>query len=118
MNRWLWLTGAIVVEVAATLALRAATEQAAWYLPVVVGYVASFLFLAGALRQGMAIGVAYGIWGASGVVLTAVAAAFLFGEPLTPLMGLGFAVIVAGVLLVELGAHRAEQAPARMGEGR
>lgn len=118
MNRWLWLTGAIVVEVAATLALRAAIEQAAWYLPVVVGYVASFLFLAGALRRGMAIGVGYGIWGASGVTLTAVAAAFLFGEPLTPLMGLGFAVIVAGVLLVEFGSHRAEHAPEGAGESR
>ena len=51
-------------------------------------------------------------------MLTAVAAAALFGEPLTPLMGLGFAVIVAGVLLVELGANRAEQAPERVGEGR
>ncbi|MCZ2836904.1 DMT family transporter [Modestobacter sp. VKM Ac-2985] len=118
MNRWLWLAGAILVEVAATLSLRAAVEQAAWYLPVVVGYVASFILLAGTLRRGMAIGVAYGIWAASGVVLTAVAAAFLFGEALTPLMGLGFVVIVAGVLLVELGSHRAERALAGPGEGR
>lgn len=118
MNRWLWLAGAIVVEVAATLSLRAATEQPLWYVPVVIGYLVSFFLLAGVLRRGMAIGVAYGIWGASGVMLTAVAAAFLFDEALTPLMGVGFAVIVVGVLLVELGSHRAEAAPERAGEVR
>jgi small multidrug resistance pump len=116
VSRWLWLGGAIVVEVVATLSLRAATGQPLWYVSVVIGYLASFLLLAGVLRRGMAVGVAYGIWGASGVMLTAVAAAFLFDEALTPLMGLGFAVIVVGVLLVEFGSHRAEGAPERVGE--
>ena len=72
-----------------------------------VGYTASFVFLAAVLRRGMAVGVAYGIWAASGVTLTALAAAALFDEALTGVMGLGFVAIVAGVLLVELGSHRA-----------
>ena len=29
----------------------------------------------------------------------------LFDEPLTPLMGAGLALIIVGVLLVELGVH-------------
>lgn len=74
-----------------------------------VGYTASFAFVAAVLRRGMAIGVAYGIWAASGVTLTALAAAVLFDEALTGVMGLGFVAIVAGVLLVELGSHWAEQ---------
>ena len=49
-------------------------------------------------------GVAYGIWAASGVALTAVASKALFKEPLTALMMGGIALIIAGVLLVELGA--------------
>ena len=31
--------------------------------------------------------------------------ALLFDEPLTPLMGAGLALIIVGVLLVELGVH-------------
>jgi small multidrug resistance pump len=53
----------------------------------------------------MAIGVAYGIWAASGVALTAVAAHILFREPFTRIMGLGIVLIAGGVLLIELGAH-------------
>lgn len=43
-------------------------------------------------------GVGYGIWGASGVALTAVLSAVIFGKPLTALMGLGIAVVIGGVL--------------------
>ena len=53
---------------------------------------------------GLALGVAYGIWAAAGVALTAVASRFLFAEPLTRRMLAGIGLIVVGVLLVELGA--------------
>ena len=53
----------------------------------------------------MTVGKAYGIWGATGVALTAVLSAAIFGEPLTPLMGLGVLLVIAGVLLVEFGSH-------------
>ncbi|EYT56434.1 hypothetical protein H489_0117955, partial [Curtobacterium flaccumfaciens UCD-AKU] len=51
--------------------------------------------------------VAYGIWGASGVALTAVLAAVLFGQALTLTMIVGIALIAVGVLLVEIGSQRA-----------
>ena len=104
---WLWLAGAIVVEVTASLSLQAAVDSPGWYALVVAGYLASFALLIRVLRAGMAIGVAYGIWGASGVALTAVLAAALFGQALTPVMLGGIAIIVAGVLLVEIGSQRA-----------
>ncbi|PRC54673.1 QacE family quaternary ammonium compound efflux SMR transporter, partial [Mycobacterium sp. ITM-2017-0098] len=66
---------------------------------------ASFVFLALVLRRGMGLGVAYGIWGATGVALTAVLAAILFGEALTTVMLLGLACIIAGVVLVETGSR-------------
>ena len=109
MKKWLVLTAAIVSEVAATLALKAALDHPAWYALVVAGYVAAFALLAAGLRLGLQIGVAYGIWGAGGVTLTAVLSALLYGEPLTALMGLGIALIIAGVLTVEVGAQHARQ---------
>lgn len=63
------------------------------------------MFLSLVLRTGMALGVAYGIWGASGVALTALLSLIIFGEPLTLLMGIGIVVVIAGVLCVELGAQ-------------
>ena len=101
---WLYLTGAIVCEVGATLSLRAATTGSRrWYVPVVAGYVAAFVFLTLTLEEGLGLGVAYGIWAAVGVALTAIASSLLFREPLTLLMAGGIALIAGGVLLIELG---------------
>lgn len=107
MKRWLVLASAVVVEVSATLALKAALEAPAWFVPVVAGYAASFVLLAACLRLGMPIGVTYGLWGAAGVALTAVLSAAVFGERLTPLMLVGIALIVVGVLAVEIGGQHA-----------
>ncbi|NLE81429.1 MAG: QacE family quaternary ammonium compound efflux SMR transporter [Rhodococcus sp.] len=107
MRKWLYLAGAIVFEVSGTLALRASLDQSAWLVLVVIGYLMSFGFLAAVLRLGTPIGVAYGIWGASGVALTAVLAYFLFDDPLTWVMSLGIVVVAAGVLVVEVGSEKA-----------
>lgn len=106
-RRWLFLGAAIVLEVAGSLSLKGALTVPALYLVVALGYAGAFVFLALTLRARMPLGVAYGIWGAAGVVLTAVASSLIFAEPLTPLMGAGIAIIIAGVLCVELGAQRA-----------
>lgn len=98
------LGAAILLEVLATLALRASEgfRRKVWLAPVVVGYVASFYLLWLTLSLGAPVGLVYGIWTACGVALVAVVARFLFGERLTPMMGLGIAFIVAGVLTIEL----------------
>jgi small multidrug resistance pump len=103
---WWLLIGAIVTEVIATLSLRASEggRKKIWLVPVIVGYGAAFTFLALTLSAGMAIGVAYGVWAASGVALTAVAGKILFKEPLTAVMSAGIALIIGGVLLIETGA--------------
>ena len=113
---WVWLAGAIIVEVTASLSLQAAVDSPGWYALVVAGYLAAFFCLSRVLRGGMAIGVAYGIWGASGVAVTAVMAAVLFGQALTGVMVVGLVLVVAGVLLVELGSQRALAARARGGD--
>lgn len=108
-NRWLLLAVAILSEVTAALSLKGALEAPWLYAVVAAGYAVAFIMLALTLRAGMGLGVAYGIWGACGVALTAVASWLVFGEPLTPLMALGIVVVIAGVLCVELGAQRAHE---------
>lgn len=107
MTKWLLLGGAIVSEVAATLSLKGALEQPWLYTLVVLGYGASFAFLALVLKHGMPLGVAYGIWAALGVAATALLSAAIFHESLNLVVGLGLLLIMAGVLTVELGSQRA-----------
>lgn len=107
MTKWLLLAVAVISEVTATLSLKGALDHPSLYTVVLAGYGVSFVFLAAVLHQGMALGVAYGIWAALGVASTAVMSALLFDEALTILMGLGIAVIIAGVLTVELGSQQA-----------
>ena len=105
---WPALGGAVVSEVSATLALRQALEQPGFYAVVGIGYALAFILLSLTLKAGMPLGVAYGIWGALGVALTAVLSMVLFGESITVLVAVGIALIMAGVLLVEIGAQRAD----------
>ena len=101
---WLALGGAILAEVLATLGLRASDGFAdrRWIAPVSVGYLAAFALLWVTLWLGMPVGIAYGVWSACGVALVALSAKVLFAEPLTPVMVLGIALIIAGVLTIEL----------------
>ena len=100
---WLLLMGAILTEVAGTLALRA-SEGFSKPVPtavVVIGYILSFFLLAAVLERGMAVGVAYAIWAGLGVASVAILGRFLFEDPLTWVTGVGLAAIVGGVVLVE-----------------
>lgn len=106
-SAWPPLLLAIALEVSATLSLRAAEgfTHPFWLVVVVLGYTGSLWLLSVVLDRGMAVGVAYGIWSAIGVVLTAALGTVLFGELLGPVQIVGVGVIVVGVLLVELGSH-------------
>lgn len=110
MNPWYLLVGAILTEVAGSLSLKAALDNPAWYIVVVAGYVTAFSLLSLVLKRGMVLGVAYGIWGASGVALTAILSALLFGEPMSGVMMAGIVLIILGVLTIELGSHQAAEA--------
>lgn len=104
--QWAALMVAIAFEVAGTLSLRvAATGRPQWFGVVVVAYLAAFVALSVALADGLPLGVAYGIWAATGVAATAVLSRVLFREPLTAVMAAGIGLIAVGVLLVEVGSH-------------
>jgi small multidrug resistance pump len=111
VQKWALLAAAIIAEVAATLSLRASHDDSAWLVVVVLGYLVAFGFLTLVLRAGVAVGVAYGIWGAIGTAGTAVLAAAIFGDPFTWPIVAGIGLIIGGVLLVELGSHRPASRP-------
>ncbi len=104
MTMWLTLAGAIILEVFGTLAMRFsdAFRKRVWIFPVAVAFTASFGLLWVTLEQGMPVGIAYGVWSACGVALVAVIARVWFKDPLTPLMVAGIALIIGGVMTIEL----------------
>ena len=101
-----YLVAAIASETTGTISLKLASDGRGlrWYCLVMAGYLGAFALLTLALTEGLPLGVAYGIWSAGGVAVTAIASRLLFSEPLTRTMVAGIVLIMAGVLLVELGS--------------
>ena len=106
---WFWLLGAVVAEVFGTVSLRF-SDGFTRLLPsvfVVLGYGTAFYGLSQALERGMRIGIAYGTWAALGVTLVAIIGATFLGESLTWVQVGGLALVVGGVLALELGGAHA-----------
>ncbi len=106
---YLYLGIAIATEVTGSVSLRGAIDHPWLYAVVVVAFLTAFALLSRVLRTGIGIGVAYGIWGASGVALTAIASKVIFSEPITPIMWAGIGLIIAGVVCIELGSGAAKR---------
>ncbi|MBH0780307.1 DMT family transporter [Nocardia bovistercoris] len=105
---FLYLALAIVSEISATVSLKLSEgfSKVAPSIVVVIGYCAAFFFLSQALKRGMAIGVAYGIWSAVGVAVVAIIGALFLDERLSAVQVGGIALVILGVVALELGgAH-------------
>ncbi|HZE65802.1 MAG TPA: multidrug efflux SMR transporter [Sporichthyaceae bacterium] len=102
---WVWLAGAILSEITATLCLRASDGFAklGFDVVVVIGYVVSFTFLSRSLQAGMSLGVAYGVWSGIGVAMVAMLGRWLFDDRLSPTTVAGIVLIILGVVVVQLG---------------
>jgi small multidrug resistance pump len=101
----LLLSLAIVAEVAATVALRF-TDGFTRVVPctvVVLGYGISFWLLALVLRQ-LSLGTTYAVWSAAGTALIAAVGVFAFGEPATALKVASLALIILGVVGLNMGS--------------
>lgn len=103
MNSWWFLGIAIVAEVIATSALKASDGFSRFWpsLLVVVGYGVAFYCLSMTLKS-IPVGVAYAIWSGMGVVLISTVAWLWFGQKLDAATIVGMALIVAGVLVINL----------------
>jgi multidrug transporter EmrE-like cation transporter len=100
------LTAAIVSEVAATLALRAAGEgHRPAIVLVVVGYVTSLALLAVVVKH-LELSVAYAVWAGVGTALVALFGVMMLGEPATTMKLASLTLIIVGVVGLNLsGAH-------------
>lgn len=103
---YLYLTVAILAEVTATTALKAADgfTRLAPSIVVVVGYGLAFYFLSLTLRT-MAVGVVYAIWSGVGIVLISIVGALLYRQHLDVPAMIGIGLIVAGVLVLNLASR-------------
>lgn len=110
MNAWLLLALAIVAEVIGTSALKASEGFSRLWPSVVVvaGYGTAFYCLSLTLRQ-IPVGIAYAVWSGAGTVLVAAIGVLLYRQKIDLPGLLGIALIVAGVLVLNLwsksGAH-------------
>lgn len=103
MQQWLFLSIAIVSEVLATSALKASDgfSRAGPTVIVAAGYATAFFFLSLTLRT-MPVGVAYAIWSGAGIALIALIGWAFFGQSLDVPAVIGLALIVAGVLVLNV----------------
>lgn len=103
MPHWLYLSIAIVAEVVGTSFLKSA-EGFTRLVPsvvVVVSYVIAFFFLGLALKT-LPVGIAYAIWAGVGVALIALVGYAVFGQPLDTPAIVGMALIIAGVIVINV----------------
>jgi len=100
---WLYLMIAIAAEVVGTSSLKA-SEGFTKPMPSIVvlaGYGTAFFFLSLALKV-MPVGVAYAVWSGAGVALIGLIGWLFFGQKLDAAAVLGMALIVAGVVVLNL----------------
>lgn len=103
MSPWVFLGAAVVSEVAATLALRASDgfTRLAPSLGVAAGYAFAFYMLSLALRE-MELGVAYAVWSGVGTASIFLIGIVALDESSSPLKVVSLALIVLGVLGLNL----------------
>lgn len=98
-----YLAVAIIAEVIATSALKAA-DGFSRLVPsalVVVGYSISFYCLSMTLKT-LPVGITYAIWAGVGIVLVSLVGVFFYKQNLDFASILGMGLIIAGVLVINL----------------
>ncbi len=101
---WVFLAIAIVAEVVGTLLLKASDGFSKLWpsIGVVIGYGTAFTLLALALKK-IDVGLTYAVWSGVGIVGAAVGGWVFFGQSLSKMTLLGMAIIIIGVVVMNLG---------------
>lgn len=99
---WVWMSGAIFLEIAATalLPFTHGLTRGPVTATTAVLYLASYSCLALALRAGIDVSIGYAVWSGLGTAAMAILGAVLFGESLTPFKVAALGLIVGGVALL------------------
>jgi len=103
MKNWLFLAIAIVSETIATSALKSSEGFTRLWpsVLVVLGYALAFYFLSLTLKV-IPVGIAYAVWSGVGIVLITAVGWFMFGQKLDMPALLGMALIIAGVIVMNV----------------
>ena len=103
---WFALAAAIASEIAGTLALKSASGGSASAVGlVVVGYATSFALMFVVLRR-IDVSIAYAVWAGTGTAVIALVGMVALGEPMTAIKVASIALVIAGVVGLNLGgAH-------------
>ena len=103
MIAYLYLSIAIIAEVIATTALRAAEGfTVLWPSALsVAGYIVAFYFLSLTLKT-MPVGIAYALWSGVGIVLVSLAGWLIYKQLLDLPALLGMGLIMAGVIVINV----------------
>jgi small multidrug resistance pump len=98
-----YLIAAILFEVVATSALKAAEGFTRLWpsLVVIVGYALAFYCLSLTLRT-IPVGIAYALWSGIGIVLIAMVGWIVYRQPLDGPAIIGMGLILAGVAVINL----------------
>jgi len=102
------LSLAIVLEVAGSVFLQKSAQFTRLWPTLAMGafYAGSFYSLTYAIKA-MPLSIAYGIWGGIGIILTAAVSYFVFKQTLDFAAIMGIALIVSGVLVINLFSQTA-----------
>ncbi|MGQ0286576.1 DMT family transporter [Pasteurellaceae bacterium 22721_9_1] len=103
MNPWFLLACAICIEVVGTNCIKA-SEGFSKPLPTTVAIVAFViaLYLLSIITKSLPIGIVYAVWSGVGIILTTVVAYFAFGQKPDLAGSIGIAMIIGGVLVINL----------------
>ena len=103
MQTYVFLLVAIAAETVGTMGLQASQQftRLGPSLVAILGYAVAFYFL-GLVLKFLPVGIAYALWSGIGIVLIAVMGFALFGQRLDLPALLGIALIIAGILIINL----------------
>ena len=103
MKNWIFLCVAIIAEVIATSALKSSEgfSKPIASVIVVLGFIIAFYCLSLTLKT-IPVGIAYAIWSGVGIVLVTIIAWIVFGQKLDVWGIIGIALIMSGVLVLNL----------------
>ncbi|MBI3730812.1 MAG: QacE family quaternary ammonium compound efflux SMR transporter [Burkholderiales bacterium] len=109
MKNWFFLAIAIVSETIATSALKSSEgfSRLAPSVLVAVGYALAFYFLSLTLKV-IPVGIAYAVWSGVGIVLITAVGWFMFGQKLDMPAFSGMALIIAGVIVMNVFSSSAQ----------
>ena len=111
---WFWLFLAIFLEVAATILMKLSNglTRTVPTLGMFMLYGLSFIPMTIALKE-MEIGAVYAIWSAVGTAVVALLGVLFFHEQASPLKGVAIALIIGGVVCLNLSSRHSSRSATR-----